>query len=657
MSTEEGREEVRAAIAACDVVVDSSATGLLATAEIDPEVLIAEQPGLVFCEITGLPEESGRRLAPEEWMAAAELGFHRMGKAPEVEPLPILSSYAAIHGALSISAALGLTRATTQSQMIKVSLLAAGMMGLNMRFEKLADASLRESSGKFRLPIADRYACAGDRSLQINGTVPSVARALFAALDHPEWTEEGIDAITAVPTLEDQEAWRQRFADAFIERGAWEWEDLLAQAGAAGTVCRTRREWIDNPHAYATEILEYPTSEIPVPHVGTAVRLYGMGSASQPEHVQTPAPKQRDLPLSGKRVLDLSIIFAGPTAGRLLGELGADVIKIDPPYRSAPPYIGTTPWLDVDRTKRSVLIDLRTSEGKDAMWRLIDSADVILQNFRVGKLERLGFGVDEVLARRPSMVYVSLNAYDFGGPMSDRPGWEPNAQALAGMQAMRGKGGVPPRVPIPVNDFGTGAIGALGTVIALRAVDRTGIGQHVKCSLTRTASFIQTTELTREMLGGTPDARPAWLPTDLTFVETSDGWLTVEDNSTAPQSITELAAELNKRNSAEALEVLDGLGIRAAQARVPEDLLEIPWVESSGLIHWWENRNWGAMRNVFSRPKTSPALTRDGWAAPDPGDDTESMLAELGFSDEEIKTMIAAGGAAGRNPLFQPQSS
>jgi crotonobetainyl-CoA:carnitine CoA-transferase CaiB-like acyl-CoA transferase len=208
-----------------------------------------------------------------------------------------------------------------------------------------------------------------------------------------------------------------------------------------------------------------------------------------------------------------------------------------------------------------------------------------------------------------------------------------------------------------VNDFGTGAIGALATVLALRAVDRTGVGQHVKCSLTRTASFIQTTELTRELLGGLPDDRPAWLPADLVFVETADGWLTVQDDAAGEGAVARLAGDLRELDSHGALEMLSRLGVRAAQARVPEDLLEIPWLESSGLVHWWENRNWGTMRNVFSRPLSIPPIARDGWAAPDPGDDTEAVLSELGFESVEIEKMIASGAASRRNPLFAKQTS
>src|SRR5439155_5153663 len=113
------------------------------------------------------------------------------------------------------------------------------------------------------------------------------------------------------------------------------------------------------------------------------------------------------------------IVLAGPACGRTLTEFGADVIKIDTPRRPA-----NRVHNDVNRGKRSILLDLKTPEGLDLFWRLVEDADVIVENFRVGVVERLGIGYEQVRARKPDIVYASINAYGYEGPWAGRPGWE-----------------------------------------------------------------------------------------------------------------------------------------------------------------------------------------------------------------------------------------
>ena len=188
-------------------------------------------------------------------------------------------------------------------------------------------------------------------------------------------------------------------------------------------------------------------------------------------------PRRRRPPvtavLEGVRVLDLCIVLAGPTCGRALAEFGADVITIDDPRRPSQPI-----WtVDVNRGKRSIVLDLKTPEGLEVFWDLVDTADVIVQSHRAGALDRLGIGYEAVKRRRPGIIYTSINAYGFGGPWEERPGWEQLAQATSGMQVRHGGREAQPKlVTYPVNDYGTGLLAAYGVALALLERERTGRG-------------------------------------------------------------------------------------------------------------------------------------------------------------------------------------
>ena len=182
-------------------------------------------------------------------------------------------------------------------------------------------------------------------------------------------------------------------------------------------------------------------------------------------------------------MLDLCIILAGPTLGRTLAEFGADVIKIDNPTRGG--FVSS--HNDVNRGKRSILLDLKSEAGRDVFWRLLEGADVVAQNYRAGKLEKLGLSYEEVRRRKPDIVYASLNAFGHLGPWAERPGHEQFAQAATGMQRRFGGDGQPMIQPNPINDYGTGFMGAYAVALALLHRQRTGEGQHVDTALAYTA--------------------------------------------------------------------------------------------------------------------------------------------------------------------------
>ena len=181
------------------------------------------------------------------------------------------------------------------------------------------------------------------------------------------------------------------------------------------------------------------------------------------------------LPLAGVRVTDLSQNLAGPYATQILADLGADVIKVEPPggdpaRRWGPPFVdGQSPlFLCANRGKRSIVLDLKTDAGREALRRLAASSRVFVQAFRTGVAESLGFGYDAVRSIRDDVVYVSVTAFGQTGPRRDEPGYDPLMQAFGGIMSVTGEpGGEPVRVGTSVVDFGTGVWTALGVLAAL----------------------------------------------------------------------------------------------------------------------------------------------------------------------------------------------
>jgi crotonobetainyl-CoA:carnitine CoA-transferase CaiB-like acyl-CoA transferase len=197
--------------------------------------------------------------------------------------------------------------------------------------------------------------------------------------------------------------------------------------------------------------------------------------------------------LAGIRVVDLSQNLAGPYCAQILADLGADVVKVEPPGGDparawGPPFEGGQAVIfgAANRGKRSLVLNLKQSQGADVLARLLRGADVFLQSFRRGVIERLGFGWEELRLRHPRLVYCSVTAYGAEGPLRDLPGYDPLMQAHGGLVSVTGHTDQPARVGTSVVDMGTGMWTAIAVLAALRERDRTGQGTHVVSSLYET---------------------------------------------------------------------------------------------------------------------------------------------------------------------------
>ena len=199
--------------------------------------------------------------------------------------------------------------------------------------------------------------------------------------------------------------------------------------------------------------------------------------------------------LSGIRVVDLSQNLAGPICGQILGDLGAEVIKVEPPggdpaRKWGPPFWGEEAplFLSGNRNKRSIIVDLKSAEGRDVLGRLIDKADILVQSFRLGVIEKFGFGAEQVRSKRPELIYASITGFGSEGPLRETPGYDPLMQAYSGIMSITGHPGSPPaRVGGSVVDIGTGILTAVGILAALLKRGQTGEGSHVESALLDTS--------------------------------------------------------------------------------------------------------------------------------------------------------------------------
>ncbi|CAA9287466.1 MAG: L-carnitine dehydratase/bile acid-inducible protein F [uncultured Chloroflexia bacterium] len=196
--------------------------------------------------------------------------------------------------------------------------------------------------------------------------------------------------------------------------------------------------------------------------------------------------------LTGIRVVDLTRAMAGPYGTMMLGDMGADVVKIEQPEKGddtrswGPPFIEreSAYFLSVNRNKRSLTLNLKTEAARAVLWRLIEQADVIVENFSPGTAARLGFGYEDVRARRPQIVYCSISGFGQAGPARDRTAYDLIVQGASGLMSVTGAvGGEPTRFGVPIADIVAGMFAAYATVNALFHRERTGQGQYIDTSM------------------------------------------------------------------------------------------------------------------------------------------------------------------------------
>lgn len=255
----------------------------------------------------------------------------------------------------------------------------------------------------------------------------------------------------------------------------WNSNDLdkaIYEAGATGGIVFTKEEWSEHPHGKHL-------AAIPV------VSITKMGDTDP-----IPLPEGGDQPLSGIRVMELCRILAGPTCGISMAEHGADVLMITAPQLPQVPNFVR----DVSHGKRSCFLDYTKSEDAARMHELLQDADIFLEGYRPGSMERHGFGAESLIKEKPGLIYVSVDCFGPGGVYSDRAGWDQVAQAVTGIAITEGElenAGQPKLTPVYACDFLTGFLGAFGAMVALKKRAEEGGSYMVHVSLCQSAMLLQ----------------------------------------------------------------------------------------------------------------------------------------------------------------------
>ena len=390
--------------------------------------------------------------------------------------------------------------------------------------------------------------------------------------------------------------------------------------------------------------------------------------------------------LAGIRVLDLTQVLAGPYCTQILGDFGAEVIKIESPRGGDQSRASMGPrlkgddragFLAVNRNKKSVTLNLKEDEGREVFLRLVESADVLVENYRPGTTAKLKIDYPSLKALNPRLIYASVSGFGQSGPYASRPGYDLIAQAMSGVMSVTGEtDGRPVKCGLPISDLTAGIFAALGILTAHAARARTGCGQHVETSLFEAALGLSIWEAVTLWTSGHapgPLGSAHRLTAPYQALKTKDGYVTIAANN--PRSwtqlcktlgnpalaadprfdtndqrmtnvsalITELEGALSTKTTDEWMQLFLADGIASGPIRTYDEVFADPHTQAREMVVTMNHPVEGALRALATPIKLdgTPATIRR--AAPLLGEHTEEILRSTGYTTSEIENFRRRG--------------
>jgi crotonobetainyl-CoA:carnitine CoA-transferase CaiB-like acyl-CoA transferase len=692
LETDAGRERLRALVSDADIFLHDWQPGTAEKRGCDGASLRALNPRLV----TGwLPAYGSRgpwaHLPPDEALVQALSGLcdaqYRYEPRPVFVNIPVAGYAQAIVGALTAAATLYARLRGGAGDRFELSAIGAVFQFETAAYVRAPSVVRLAGQQDPKGPVPTyRLVKASDDWLFVGALTPPfwAKMAIAAGLDDCLVDERFVGAPLAIANMDDRRELAQRVQAAFATKTREEWLQILEEADVPRAPVRSREEWANDPQVLHNKMIV----GVGDPALGPTLQMgVPVTHQSSPGHVKGPAPalgehnadvygdavvarvaggaeagsqmQRCKHPLENIVVLDLGGFIAGASCSMMLADLGANVIKIEAPGGDGWRSSGLA-FLGSNRSKRGIVLDLKTPEDRERFLRMIEQADVVLDNMRAGVMDKLGIGWEVLHARNPRLVHGSVTGYGATGPYAHLPGFDPMAQSRGGIMRAQGEpGGEPVYLQMALCDYATALTAAFGIITALVARERTGAGDRVETCLANSALTMQAGEFIFY------DGRPADPPggRDLAgrhalyrVYGASDGWLmlacTTDEQACSVASAlgvalpegaglshdlygdvaSEIEAAFVARPLRHWLDALLPLGVPVAPCVKVTDLFEDEHLVASDL--WWdtEHPQWGAIRQtgkVIQWDAMSLMLSRP---APTLGQHTEEVLREFGVA-------------------------
>ena len=733
-------------IRSADVVIENFRPGVMQRLGLGAEEMTALNPGLVYLSLPGFASTDERApIRAFEGIISAAIGQYtdlqsrRADLPPVYTPMPLGSTYGAIHGAIAVTLALYAREESGRGDVIEVSLVGAAMSAMAVimldvadkpaRYGTPANANRQKQRSSAGSPFSGTFRAGDGQWLYIIAAGHSRnSRSLVKALEvYDDLIAEGM---VDVPVYENlhltnnipdsshlSSEWnlkaREKIESVLASEPAQHWVDVLTAAGVPCTIQRTAQAWLhksETEEAALTVVVDDPEYG-PMRQLGVQTWL-----SKTPDECAIPRPSrpfvgdvdpqmtqmnadgsfagggeskaiegQAKPILEGVRVLDLSNVLAGPASARTLAEYGAEVIKIDPPEPYFGPRISSWFPLEVSPGKRSVILNLKDEAGRAAFMKLVETADVIVHNFRPGVAQSLGIDYDAVKRRKSDIVYLNLTAFNGPrpGPWMNRPGFDPLLQGSTGIQMRYGGEGNRPVLHgwASCIDYITGYSATYGAVLALLKRRRSGVpdgGDFVTTSLAQGGQLVQAPFMyacEAGCSGDEPAGQGAVGEHALhRMYRACDGWVFLGglahemdklrgivglENTPDEDAGGFLEGEIKKRDVAHWVEVFNEVGLAGHRIDSLEDIREIFLHEVCDdlLDAWDDGRSISIVRftdhpvgsavdlapPAYVRLKNAPVQLL--YACPKQGAHTREILGELGYDDDYVDDLIAKGVA------------